>query len=191
MYVRALHPNAEHPDIFTSSYVDDLQITVASTSWYRNTKILEERIQKMNNTTACLGLSFSITKTELMHWRKPNEKGERSECTVMFQSHVIEPAGKTVKWLGFWLTDNGETSTHFGKRLALARAAFIQIQRLSMPGEGLSPYEARRLVKGIILATLLYRAEIFDLTVTIIGKMQTCWNRCNNPIVRSLCNRQQ
>ena len=95
----------------------------------------------------------------------------------MFQSHIIEPAGKAVKWLGFWLTDNGETSTHFGKRLALAQAAFTRIQRLSMPGKGLNPYEARRLAKGIILPTLLYGAEIFDLTVTMIGKMQTFWNR--------------
>jgi len=95
----------------------------------------------------------------------------------MFQSHVIEPAGKAVKWLGFWPPDNGETSTHFGKRLALAQAAFIQIQRLSMPGKGLSPNRARRLVKGIILPTLLFGAEIFHLTVTMIGKMQTFWNR--------------
>ena len=82
IYVRALHPEIEHSDsdIHTSSYVDDFQITVASTSWYRNTKILEEKIQRMNlnSTAANLGLSFSIAKTELMHWRKPKEKGERS-----------------------------------------------------------------------------------------------------------------
>jgi len=177
IYVRALHPEVEHSDIFTSSYVDDFQITVASTSWYRNTKILEERIQRMNTTAAGLGLSFSIAKTELMHWRKPKEKGEMSECTVMFQSHVIEPTGKAVKWLGFWLTDNGERSAHFGTRLALAQAAFIQIQRLSIPSKGLNPYGARRLVKEIILLTLLYGAEILDLIVTMIGKMQTFWNR--------------
>jgi len=79
----------------------------------------------MNSTAAGPGLSFSIAKTELMYWKKPKEKVERSECTVMFQSHVIQPARKAVKWLGFWLTDNGETSTHFGKRLVLAQAAFI------------------------------------------------------------------
>jgi len=178
MYVRVLHPGIEHSDIFsTSSYVDDFQITVGSTSWYRNTKILEDRLQTMNSRAAGLGLSFSITKTEQMHWRKPKEKGERLECTVMFQSHVIQPARKAVKWLGFWLTDNGEMSTHFGKRLALPQAAFVRIQRLSMPGKGLNPYKAMQLAKGIILPTLLCRAEIFDLTVTMIEKMQTFWNR--------------
>ena len=70
-----------------------------------------------------------------------------------------------VKWLGFWLTDNGETSTHFVKWLALALAAFLRIQRLSIPSKGITPYRARRLAKGIILPTLLYEAEIMDPTV--------------------------
>jgi len=108
----------------------------------------------------------------MMHWRTRREKGDRSECPIMFQSHVVQPAGKVIKWLGFWLTDNGETSTHFTKRLALAQAAFLRIQRLSMPGKGLTPYGARHLAKGIILPILLYGAEIFDLTVTMIDKMQ-------------------
>jgi len=41
-----------------------------------------------------------------------------------------------------------------------------------MPGKCLTPYGARRLAKGIILPILLYRAEIFDPTVTMIDKMQ-------------------
>ena len=177
IYVRSLHPDGEQTDTFTSSYVDDFQITVSSTSWYRNTRILEERVRSINSAAASLGLSFSIAKTEMMHWRTRREKGDRSECPIMFQSHVVQPAGKAIKWLGFWLTDNGETSTHFTKRLALAQAAFLRIQRLSMPGKGLTPYGARRLAKGIILPILLYGAEIFDPTVTMIDKMQKFWNR--------------
>jgi len=95
----------------------------------------------------------------------------------MFQSHVVQLAGKAIKWLGFRLTDNGETSTHFTKRLALAQVAFLPIQRLSMPGKGLTPYGARRMAKGIILPILLYGAEIFDPIVTMIDKMQKFWNR--------------
>jgi len=177
IYVRSLHPDGEQTDTFTSSYVDDFQIAVSSPSWYRNTRILEERVRGINSAAASLGLSFSIGKTEMMHWRTRREKGDRSECRIMFQSHVVQPAGKAIKWLGFWLTDNGETSTHFTKRLALAQAAFLRIQRLSMPGKGLTPYGARRLAKGIILPILLYGAEIFDPTVTMIDKMQKFWNR--------------
>jgi len=46
-----------------------------------------------------------------------------------------------------------------------------------MPGKGLTPYGARRLAKGIILPILLYGAEMFDPTVTMIDKMQMFWNR--------------
>ena len=152
-------------------------MTGASNSWYRNTRMLEEKIGVMNCAAASSGLWFSIVKTELMHWRTRREKGDRSECTVMFQSHVIQLAGKVVKWLGFWLTDNGKTSKRFAKQLALAQVAFLRIQRLSMSGKGLTPYGAGRLVKGIILVTLLYRAEIMDPTVMMTDEMQKFWNR--------------
>ena len=140
-------------------------------------KLLEEKVVEMNTIAASLGLSFSIAKTELMHWRTAREKGDRSECNMLVQSHVVQPAAKVVKWLGYWLADNGETFTHFSKRLALAQGAFNRIQRLSMPGKGLSPYGARRLAKGIILPTLLYGAEFLQPTITMLKKMQTFWNR--------------
>ena len=139
IYVKKLHLEVDSEKFFTSSYVDDFQITSASSSWYRNTKLLEEKVVEMNAIAASLGLSFSIAKTELMHWRTAREKGDRSECNMLVQSHVVQPAAKVVKWLGYWLADNGETFTHFSKRLALAQGAFNRIQRLSMPGKGLSP----------------------------------------------------
>jgi len=124
-----------------------------------------------------LGLSFSIAKTELMHWRKRREGGPRSDSAVKIQGHTVEPAGTLVRWLGYWLSDNGETTPHFNKRLSLAQAAFWRIQRLSMPGKGLSPYGARRLAKGILLPTLLYGAEVLVPSRTMMGKMQKFWNR--------------
>jgi len=84
IYVRSLHSGHEPTDTFTSSYIDDFQIKVASTSWYRNTRILEERVQSINSEAASLDLSFSIAKTEMMHWRSWREKGDRSECPIMF-----------------------------------------------------------------------------------------------------------
>ena len=67
LYVRSLHINNECPKNFTSYYVDDFQVTVASNSWYRNTRIVEKKIGAMNCAAASLGLLFSIAKTELIH----------------------------------------------------------------------------------------------------------------------------
>ena len=85
---------------------------------------------------------------------------------------MVLPAGKVINWLGFWLTDNGETSRHFRKRLALAQAAFLRISRLAMPRKGLIPYGARQLANGIILPITQYRAEIFDPTVNMTRMIQ-------------------
>src|SRR5205807_4002287 len=79
IYVKKLHLEVDSEKFFTSSYVDDFQITSASSSWYRNIKLLEEKVVEMNAIAASLGLSFSIAKTELMHWRTAREKGDRSE----------------------------------------------------------------------------------------------------------------
>jgi len=46
-----------------------------------------------------------------------------------------------------------------------------------MSGKGLSLYRARRLAKGILLPTLLYRTEVLVLSRTMVGKMQKFWNR--------------
>ena len=77
----------------------------------------------------------------------------------------------------YWLADNGETATHFMKRLSLAQGAFWRFQRLSLPGKGLSPYGARRLAKRILLPTLLYGAEFLVPSKTMMNEMQKFWNR--------------
>jgi len=138
IYVRSLHLAGDMQEVFKSSYVDDFQIKVASNTWDRNTRLLEEQTSLMVVRAQELGLSFSVEKTELMHLRKRKEGSPRSDSTVRIQVHTVEPAGKLVKWLCYWLSDYGETTPHFNKRLSLAQAAFSRIQRLSMSGKGLS-----------------------------------------------------
>jgi len=177
IYVKLLDLAGESSELFTTSFVDDFQMTVASNSWERNARMLEEKAAEIMAMAQPLGLSFSIAKTELMHRRKKQEKGARSEASVIVQSHVIKLAGLVVKWLGYWLADNRETATHFTKRLCLAQGAFWRFQRLSLPAKGLSPYGARRLAKRILLPILLYGAEFLMPSKTIMNKMQKLWNR--------------
>jgi len=144
IYVKKLHSVANTPnEFFTRSYVDNFQITVGSNSWERNVWKLEERAAEMIAIAQSLGLSLSIAKTELMHWGTRRKKGPTSESSFTIQSHVVEPAGKVVRWLAYWLSDNEETTSHFTKRLTLAEGAFWRLLRLSLPGKGLSPYGAR------------------------------------------------
>jgi len=43
IYVMSLHPAGDMREVFTSSYLDDFQITVASNTWERNEMLLENQ----------------------------------------------------------------------------------------------------------------------------------------------------
>jgi len=96
IYIKKLHSVVNTNEFFTTSYVDDFQITVASNLWERNVRKLEGKAAEMIAIAQSLGLSFSIVKSEVMHPRTWWEKGRRSESSVTIQSHVVELVGKVV-----------------------------------------------------------------------------------------------
>ena len=157
--------------------MDNFQILVVSSSWYRNARLLEEEVGKVTVLTWSLWLSFSVGEMELIHWQTWKERWVRTEEVVTIQCYISKPGKKAVKWLGFWLLIGGEIKTYFTKRLTLMQGAFIRIQRLSAHSKGPSPYMMRRLPKGIILPMILYGAEILEPKVTMMRKMQMLWNR--------------
>ena len=67
IYVQPLHQVVTLSEFFTTSYIDDFQILVASKSWERNARKLELKAVEMVAKAQSLELSFSIAKTELMH----------------------------------------------------------------------------------------------------------------------------
>lgn len=82
---------------FTTSYVDDFQIMVASNPWERNARRLEHKAAEMVAIAHSLGLGFSRAKTEPMHWWKKRKGGPHSEASVTIQAHVVKPAGTVVR----------------------------------------------------------------------------------------------
>ena len=56
---------------------------------------------------------------------------------------------------------------HYANRLRLTQATFNRIERLSSLGGRLTPYSVRRMVKVIIIPTLMYGAEFLDPSATI------------------------
>ena len=67
IYVSRLH--CEIPWGLTLSYVDDFGLTVSSMSHRRNIQFLQRQYSVLKAKGARLGVSFSIPKTELIHWR--------------------------------------------------------------------------------------------------------------------------
>ena len=125
---------------------------------------------------ASLKLSFSLLKTELIHWRTIQQAGPRSKCTVRIGDTVTEPS-RFVRWLGFWLEDNLSMVTHFTRRLALASAAFASVKAISHYGKGLNPRACRHIAQAFIRPILLYGANLLAPTKGCLLKMGYLWHR--------------
>ena len=138
IYVEPLHECPNPTNMFISSFVDDIQVTLSSSSWIRNTVLLEGAYTRIRDIANSLKLRFSTDKTDLMHWRIPRDRSVICEHPIKVDEECIQPTPKSVKWLGFHFELNLSTRTHFTKRLSLAQTAFDTIKRLSTPGGKLS-----------------------------------------------------
>jgi len=75
------------------SYVDDFSITVASPSYRGNIY----RLQRLYSTIAAkgrdLGVSFSVPKTVLIHWRTPSQRTPPSTTPIELENYLFHPSG--------------------------------------------------------------------------------------------------
>jgi len=55
------------------SYVDDFALTVVSLSYRGNIGRLQELFENLERKASRLRISFSVSKTELIHWRTPTQ----------------------------------------------------------------------------------------------------------------------
>ena len=174
IYVSCFHEERYGGVVF--SYVDDFAITVFSRSYGINTLRLERWASHLLGKAAFLKLSFSLPKTELIHWRTIQQAGPRSKDTVCISGTVTEPS-RFVRWLGFWLEDNMSTVTHFTRRLVLASAAFASVKAISHHGKGLNPRACRHIAQAFIRPVLLYGANLLAPTKGCLLKMEYLWHR--------------
>jgi len=101
------------------SYVDDFALTVASLSYRGNIRRLQELFEKLERKASPLGVSFSVAKTELIHWRTPSLR-HPPKCVshIQIKGEMFHP-GNSVRWLGYWFTPALDPAAHFSRRLAL------------------------------------------------------------------------
>ena len=67
IYVSSLH--LEIPISLIISYVDDFAVTVASPCYRTNVCLLQKSFSALKRKASPINLSFSVPKTELIHWR--------------------------------------------------------------------------------------------------------------------------
>ena len=158
LYVAPLHRGAGRQNTF--SFVHDFALISMSLSHRRNVQILQTRFRALESRARRHGLSFSIPKTELIHWRTPKDHSPRSLTPIYLDSGVFLPKEK-VRWLGYWFTPNLASTSHYNHRLALARNAFTIIKKLSPAGLKINTLQTRRLVYLLLLPVISYGPDLF------------------------------
>jgi len=168
LYVAPLHMSV--PRGLMVSYVDDFSITVASPSYRSNI----HRLQNLFSTRATrgrnLGVSFSVPKTEIIHWRTPSKRTPPSQPPIELEDHLFRPS-QVVRWLGYWFTPTLNTTHHYRHRLSLAQAIFSFVKRLSSPGAGVRPFLCHRIASGLLLPILTYGADLLTPNYTALRGM--------------------
>jgi len=173
LYVAPLHFTI--PWGLLISYVDDFALTVASLSYRGNIRRLQELFERLERNASPLGLSFSVAKTELIHWRTPSQRhSPKCGSPIQIKGEVFHPSN-SLRWLGYWFTPALDPAAHFSRRLALAQGVLALIPRLSPPRTGLPPYLCHRLVTSLVAAILLYGADLFTPSVGMTTRLDTFW----------------
>jgi len=159
------------------SYVDDFALTVASLSYRGNIRQLQGLFARPEINASRLGISFSVQKTELIHWRTPSQRhSHKCASPIQIKGEVFHPRD-SICWLGYWFTPAFYSSAHFSRRLAPAQGAFPLIRRLSPPGAGLSRYLCHRLATFLVAPILLYGADLFTPSVGTTTCLNTFWHK--------------
>jgi len=164
----------EIPYRLTLSYVDDFAITVLSHCYRRNVQLLQGQYAILKAKVSPLGGSFSVPKTELIHWSTSWDKDPHLAAPMHLDGRVFH-ARSQLRWLRLCFTPSLATSPHFTKWLAKAQAALMAIKPLSPTGVGLPPYLCHRLAASLLFAILSYGADIFYPTVHMTSKQAVFW----------------
>jgi len=175
LYVAPLHFGI--PRGLMISYVDDFTLKVASLSYRGNIRRLQELFERLERKASRLGVSFSVAKTELIHWRTPSQRhSPKCVSPIQIKGEMFHP-GNSIRWLGYWFTPALDPAAHFSRCLALALRVFALIRRLSPPGAGLPPYLCHRLATSLIAPILLYGAGLFTPSVGMTNRLDTFWRK--------------
>lgn len=140
------------------SYIDDISITVSSTSFYRNIRLLEREADRLITVGKQHAISFDIAKTELIHYTK-SKKAKKYTLNLPGDMNI---APKTlVKWLGIYFDPNLTFKEHVAIRTSQAKSAYLRMARLANSERGLTPFALRQLYLACVVSVADYGSIIW------------------------------
>ena len=144
-------------EAFQLSYIDDFSLSVSSTSARKNCKAIEKIVANFIEVAREQGVSFNPKKTELIHFttqREPIAEG------VTIDGQAVAPK-LLVKWLGIWFDYKLSFKQHIERRINLAMASFLGMQRLAGTQKGLSFRAMRQLYIACVTTVADYGVPVW------------------------------
>jgi len=86
------------PQGLAISYMDDLTMTVGLDSIGSNIRTLQHFFGIIQRQGVDLGVAFSVPKTELIHWRTPEDRSDGSFAPIVINDMLFPPS-QAVRWL--------------------------------------------------------------------------------------------
>lgn len=90
IYVNFPH-SLDHSSVLTISYLDDYAITVGSSSYKQNLTTLQTHYNMLVALARYQNITFSVTKTELMHLSTPKDKFPTCNTLITLASLGFQP----------------------------------------------------------------------------------------------------
>jgi ribonuclease HI len=151
-------------DLFSSntgkylSYIDDISVTVTSSSFKKNAKMLEREAGRLVRAGENSAISFDIAKTELLHF---SSSKVATEATLQMPDKSTVTPKQVVKWLGIYFDQCLTFKHHVNTRTSQAKSAYYRMNRLANTGRGLSPYALRQIYQACVTSVSDYGSVIW------------------------------
>jgi len=115
IYIRDLFKSS---DVVWISYVDDVSITVTSSSIKKNIKMLEAAAKRLYHLAEKNRIAFDLAKTDLMHWTLSHTANDA--FLTLPNNDIVQPL-QSVKWLGIYFDSALNFKHHVATMVAKAK----------------------------------------------------------------------
>jgi ribonuclease HI/endonuclease/exonuclease/phosphatase family metal-dependent hydrolase len=155
IYIRDLFKDKA---VYYLSYMDDLSLSKASTSWKKNIKELAKVVKDMVTLAASKAIQFDLDKTDLMHWGTSKINALPS---LELPNGEIKKPQQSLRWLGIIFDPHLKFRIHINTRVAQATRAFHRLMRLGNSERGLSAIAVRQLYCACVTSIADYGVEVY------------------------------
>lgn len=157
LFLIYIRPLFESTTSFSVSYMDDISISVSSTSLRKNIRLLEKQVASLFTQGTPCAIQFDAAKTELIHFTT-SQTAPTAALTLPDQT-VVTPK-EVVRWLSIHFDSALSFKDHVAIRTSQAKSTFFRMCRLANTERGLSPFAMRQLYMACVTSIANYGCQV-------------------------------